>query len=203
MDREERERAISPEAALAELQAGNRRFTEGHPTFGLQSAHRVELASAQYPFAVVLGCSDSRVPVETLFDRPAGDLFVIRLAGNFLDEYGLATLEYGIAILGARLVFVLGHSSCGALTAAVDYLESGHVAPGTIQHLVERLTPIARATRRDRGWVEAAVHENVRATVTEILSTSSIVADAVAQNKLKVVGGTYDLATGLVTPIES
>ena len=193
---------MSPEAALAELEAGNRRFIEGHPTFGLQSAHRVELTAAQYPFAVVLGCSDSRVPVETLFDRPAGDLFVIRLAGNFLDEYGLATLEYGIAILGASLVFVLGHSSCGALTAAVDFLESGRTAPGTIQRLVDRLTPVARATRRERGWVEAAVRENVRATVAEILRTSTIVADAVAQKKLKVVGGTYDLATGRVAPIE-
>ncbi len=202
MDREERERAMSPEAALAELAAGNRRFTEGHPTFGLQSAHRVELASAQYPFAVVLGCSDSRVPVETLFDRPAGDLFVIRVAGNFIDDYGLATLEYGVAVLGARLVFVLGHSSCGALTAAVEFLERGERAPGMIQHLVDRLTPVARATRRDEGWVEAAVDENVRATVAEILDTSAIVADAVTQKKLKVVGGTYDLATGRVTTIE-
>ena len=202
MDREERERAMSPEAALAELAAGNRRFTEGHPTFGLQSAHRVELASAQYPFAVVLGCSDSRVPVETLFDRPAGDLFVIRVAGNFIDDYGLATLEYGVAVLGARLVFVLGHSSCGALTAAVDFLESGECAPGRIQHLVDRLTPVARATRRDEGWVEAAVNENVRATVAEILDTSAIVAEAVARKKIKVVGGTYDLATGRVATIE-
>ncbi len=202
MDREERERAMSPEAALAELAAGNRRFTEGHPTFGLQSAHRVELASAQYPFAVVLGCSDSRVPVETLFDRPAGDLFVIRVAGNFIDDYGLATLEYGVAVLGARLVFVLGHSSCGALTAAVDFLESGERAPGRIQHLVDRLTPVARATRRDEGWVEAAVNENVRATVAEILDTSAIVAEAVARKKIKVVGGTYDLATGRVATIE-
>ena len=202
MDREERQRAMDPEAALAELEAGNRRFTEGHPNFGLQSAHRVELASAQHPFAVVLGCSDSRVPVETLFDRPAGDLFVIRVAGNFIDTYGLATLEYGIAILGAQLVFVLGHSSCGALTAAVDFLGGGESAPGTIQHLVDRLTPVARATRRDEGWIEAAVAENVRVTVAEIRHTSSIVADAIARKKLKVVGGTYDLATGRVTPIE-
>ncbi len=198
MDLEEQARAMTPEAALAELAAGNRRFSEGHPDYGLQSAHRVELASVQYPFAVILGCSDSRVPVETVFDRPAGDLFVIRVAGNFIDEYGLASLEYGVAVLGARLVYVLGHSSCGALTAAVNFLEEGVRAPGTIQCLVDRLTPIARATRREVGWVDAAVRHNVCETVAEILSSSSIVAEAVAAKKLKVVGGTYDLASGRV-----
>jgi len=203
MDLEERARAMTPDWALAELAAGNQRFTEGRPNFGTQSAHRVELASAQYPFAVILGCSDSRVPVETVFDRPAGDLFVIRVAGNFIDEYGLASLEYGVAVLGARLVYVLGHSSCGALTAAVNFLEEGTPAPGTIQRIVDRLTPIARATRRDEGWIDAAVRHNVRETVAEILRTSSVVAEAVAQKKLKVVGGTYDLATGHVDRLEA
>jgi len=198
MDLEERARRMTPETALAELAAGNRRFAEGHPNFGTQTAHRVELASAQYPFAVILGCSDSRVPIESVFDRPAGDLFVIRVAGNFIDDYGLASLEYGVEMLGARLVYVLGHSSCGALTAAVDFLERGESAPGTIQRIVDRLAPIARATRRDKGWIDAAVRHNVSETVAEILRTSSIVAEAVGQEKLKVVGGTYDLATGHV-----
>ena len=189
---------MTPAEALTELIAGNKRFAEDRSICGPQSARRIELASSQHPFAIILGCSDSRVPVETVFDRSPGDLFVIRVAGNFLDEYGLASLEYGVAVLGASLVFVLGHGACGALTAAVQFVKDGARAPGSIQRLVERLAPVARESKRADGWIEAAIERNVQDTIAQISRESPIVATAAAAGKLAVHGGLYDLHSGIV-----
>src|SRR5271155_2604626 len=117
-----RQRPATPDEALARLLEGNRRFVAGTPQAPEPSAERIALASGQHPFAVVLGCSDSRVPIETIFDQRPGDLFVVRIAGNFVNEDGLASIEYAIDVLSSELVVILGHTRCGAVQAAMNYI---------------------------------------------------------------------------------
>jgi carbonic anhydrase len=189
----------TPDEALARLLEGNRRFVDGQPQTAVPSAERVELASAQRPFAVVLGCSDSRVPVETIFDQRPGDLFVIRLAGNIVTTEGLASIEYALEVLGCSLVMVLGHTSCGAVRAAMSLVESGTVFPGHIQLLAEAIAPIARDTRTAEGdWWTAAIECNARAAKLAILRRSPIVRVATARAGLRVAAALYDLHTGIV-----
>jgi len=167
----------------------------------MHTAKRVELANVQEPFAVVLGCSDSRVPVETIFDQEPGNVFVVRLAGNVIDAYTLGSIEYAVAILKASLLLVLGHSSCGAVTAAVDYVKNGARQPGHIQGLVGAIVPAARRTRDGAGdWLARAIAENVRLNMERAIDESSIVAQAVAAGALGIAGAVYDLHTGKVTP---
>lgn len=186
--------------AVARLREGNARYVAGKPTCGPVTARRVALASGQSPFAVVLGCSDSRVPVELVFDREPGDIFVVRVAGNFVDDYGLASIEYAVAALHSpSVVVVLGHSSCGALKAAVSYVEHGTENPGHIQELVRAVAPAVKATRGKPGdWVENAIVENVRLNVHAVVQRSPIVATATAHDAVAVVGAVYDLASGKV-----
>ncbi len=180
--------------AVARLLEGNRRYADGHPTTARSSAHRVELASAQRPFAVVLGCSDSRVPVETIFDQGPGDLFVIRLAGNIVTAEGLGSIEYAIEVLESGLVMVLGHTGCGAVQAAVSVAQTGNAPPGHIALLAEAIAPVAR----DANPVEA----NARASARAIVRRSAIVRAAVTRGGVRVTAATYDLHTGLVTLLE-
>ena len=189
----------TPDEALARLLEGNRRFVEELPQTAVPSAERVELASAQRPFAVVLGCSDSRVPVETIFDQRPGDLFVIRLAGNIVTTEGLASIEYAREVLGCSLVVVLGHTSCGAVQAAMSLVESGTVFPGHIQLLAEAIAPIARDTRAaGNDWWTAAIKCNARAAKLAILRRSQIVRTAAAHGSLRVAAAVYDLHSGMV-----
>ena len=181
------------DAALARLLEGNGRYVEGHPHAARASAHRVELADAQRPFAVVLGCSDSRVPVETIFDQGPGDLFVIRLAGNIVTAEGLASIEYAIEFLGSGLVIVLGHTGCGAVQAAISVAESGAYPPGHIGLLAEAIAP----STRDAHPVEA----NARASARALVGRSSIVRAAVARG-VRVLAAIYDLHTGRVTLLD-
>ena len=191
--------ARTPAEALEQLKNGNQRFIDDRREVGDLSIRRLELAAGQNPFAVVLSCSDSRVPVETVFDQMPGNLFVVRIAGNFLDGNGLGTIEYGVDILKATLVLVMGHTSCGALTAAVDYVRSGTVPPGHIGALVAALAPVAQRTNDGAAdWVDRAVAENVRETVKAIAARSVIVAQAVQKGDTAVAGGVYDLPTGRV-----
>lgn|SRR5579872_195322 len=183
------------------LLEGNARFVSGSPRAQMHTAKRVELANVQEPFAVVLGCSDSRVPVETIFDQEPGNVFVVRLAGNVIDAYTLGSIEYAVAILKASLLLVLGHSSCGAVTAAVDYVKNGARQPGHIQGLVGAIVPAARRTRDGAGdWLARAIAENVRLNMERAIDESSIVAQAVAAGALGIAGAVYDLHTGKVTP---
>ncbi|MGZ3504924.1 MAG: carbonic anhydrase [Vulcanimicrobiaceae bacterium] len=196
--------AISAKDALSELLAGNLRFANGTPVCKPTTARRAELAQGQNPFAIILGCSDSRVPVETIFDHEPGDIFTVRVAGNFADTNGIGSIEYGTAVLKAPLLIVLGHASCGAVKAATEYVKSGTVAPGHIQDLVLALTPAARAARERPGdWLANAVEANVRMTVSALEATPPIIDKAVKDGTLTIAGGVYDLHSGRVRMLSS
>jgi len=188
-----------PDTALARLLEGNRRFAEGRPEVVAATADRIALADAQQPFATILGCSDSRVPVETIFDQGPGDLFVIRVAGNIVTAEGLGSIEYAVEVLGSSLVVVLGHSSCGAVRAAMSFVESGTAFPGHIQLLAEAIAPVAADTRSADGeWWPAAVTCNTRAARLAMLRRSPLLRVAAARNQVRVAAMLYDLRSGAV-----
>jgi carbonic anhydrase len=192
--------AATAEQSLQLLKEGNARFAAGESHHEGYTARRLELVAGQSPFAIVLGCSDSRVPIETVFDQLPGNLFVVRVAGNFLDDNGLASIEYSVAVLGSSLIVVLGHSRCGAVDATLQYLRNGTVQPGHIQRLVTAIEPAAVAVRhKDGDWWDNAVAENVRLNVEAMTASSQIVADAVNAGSIRVVGGVYDLHGGKVS----
>ncbi len=192
-----------PAAALARLLEGNRRFAEGRPQAAAASARRIELADAQQPFAVILGCSDSRVPVETIFDQGPGNLFVIRVAGNIVTTEGLGSIEYAVEILGSSLVVVLGHSNCGAVRAAMSFVESGTAFPGHIQVLAAAIAPIAADTRSTAGeWWPAAVACNARAAHRTMLRRSPLLRVAATRGRLRVAAMLYDLHSGIVDVLD-
>lgn len=187
---------ITPDAALKKLMDGNRRYIQQKRTFPDQSRSRIlELAKGQHPFAIVLGCSDSRVAPEILFDQGLGDLFEIRVAGNVLDDVVLGSIEYAAAELGVPLLVVLGHERCGAVKAALD----GKPVPGHIGSLVAAIKPAVDATKGQPGdaW-DNAVRANVKMSVNKLQALSPILAKAVTAGTLKIVGGRYDLDTGTV-----
>ena len=192
--------AETPEEALRLLTAGNARFVAGESTCGPLTQRRLELIGGQAPYAIVLGCSDSRVPIETIFDQVPGHLFVVRLAGNFVTAEGLGSIEFGVAALRAPLILVLGHQSCGAVDATVRYVRDGTTQPGHIMGLVRAIEPAAKEAKDEAGdWLDNAIRCNVRNAVSSLKEQSPILADAIRGDKLEVVGGVYDLHTGTVT----
>jgi len=191
---------LKPADALERLKAGNARFVAGTPRCEPLIARVAGLANGQSPFGVVLGCSDSRVPVETVFDQEPGNLFVVRVAGNFLNSDGLGSIEFAVEALESRLIVVLGHEGCGAVGAALKYVRDGVEQPGHIQKLVNALVPAVLATRGGAGdWHASAVSENVELTVKAMLARSRIIAGAVERGDVQVVGGIYSIRTGNVT----
>ena len=184
--------------AVVRLAEGNQRFIEERPLAPVPSAERIELASGQTPFATILGCSDSRVPIETIFDEQPGNLFVIRVAGNIVNDDGLASIEYAATILNSMLVVVLGHSGCGAVQTALANVESHTRFPGHMQRLADAIAPAARATRENGGdWWNNAVLENVRLNAAAVVKRSKIIAERVAAGTVRVAGASYDLHSGL------
>jgi carbonic anhydrase len=181
--------------ALAQLMAGNARFVADRATCPPLTARRIELAGGQHPFAVILSCSDSRVPVETVFDQVPGNIFGIRLAGNFVDRGGLGSIEYAVEHLGSPLILVLGHTECGAVTAAFEYDKDSKPLPGSIQFVVDQIAPGIKGA----ATVSAAVAENVRDSMEGIHAQSTIVSSAVKAGKATIAGGVYDLRSGKVT----
>jgi carbonic anhydrase len=193
-------RPASLDDAVARLLEGNRRFVEERPRAPVPSAERVALASGQMPYAVVLGCSDSRVPIETIFDQHPGNLFVVRIAGNIVTDEALGSIEYGIELLQCMLVVVLGHTRCGAVGAALQHVESSTAFPGHIQRLAELIAPAATQTRGNGDdWWEDAVIENVRIGTRQMQERSTIVRDAVMHGMVRAVGAVYDLHSGEVS----
>jgi carbonic anhydrase len=192
--------AISPDAALERLMQGNGRYAANAPKEKDFSAGRAERVAAQYPIAAVLSCSDSRVAPELAFDQGPGDVFVVRVAGNFLNEDGLASLEYAVKFLGVPLLMVLGHTNCGAVGAAVKFVMERAELPGHLPDLVKSIEPavIAAHGRHPGDLVAAAIEENVKLNVHRLDDDAPIVADALAAKKIAAVGGVYDLATGKV-----
>jgi carbonic anhydrase len=188
-----------PAAALALLEAGNARYVAGNPRRAAVTPAELTLDEGQSPFAVVLGCSDSRAPIELIFDQQPGHTFVIRVAGNFLNLDNLASIEFAVEYLRSKLVLVLGHTHCTALTGAVGFARNGARLPGHIHSLVDALAPSVEATRRLEGdWVANAIAHNVERNVGALLEQSNIIAAAAAAGDLRVVGGIYDLRTGRV-----
>jgi carbonic anhydrase len=197
--------SFTPDQALARLTAGNRRFVRGklrHPR--RDGPRRAAVAEGQAPYAVVLGCADSRVPPEVVYDEGLGDLFVVRIAGNTAtDPYVLGSVEYGSAELGAVAVVVLGHESCGAVKAAIDVAQNGTQLPGDIGAFVAPIVPIAAGlipTTPKEELVQAVTLENIRQSVAT-LEQNALLADAIAASKLKVVGGEYRTASGRVMTV--
>ncbi|WP_326557985.1 carbonic anhydrase [Micromonospora sp. NBC_01796] len=193
--------APTPTTALNRLIAGNKRFYKGearHPHQSLKDLH--ELASGQHPFAITLGCADSRVSPEILFDQGLGDLFDNRVAGNIVDDLLLGSIEFAIEEFGVPLIVVVGHERCGAISATVDAIENGGEAPGHIGTIVEALRPVVEPLVGGPGdVVEAAVKANVLAQVQALFDQSEIVREKVHEGALGVVGARYDLDNGKVT----
>jgi carbonic anhydrase len=188
------EPTISAEQALHLLLEGNQRFVAGkleHPN--QTPARRAELAKVQHPFAAVLACSDSRTPPEIIFDRGLGDIFTARVAGNSADQLVIESLDYSVKHLGVRVVMVLGHRRCGAVTAAVESYDNENVGP-----MLKELYPAVRASRGMPGDpVENAVRENVKLVMKKLAASQELSA-MVKSGELKIVGGIYDLDTGTI-----
>jgi len=219
---------IPPAEAISRLKEGNSRFTAGnmqHPhesdderayiaknsyenpggiSLGMTSEQaakrRAELAKSQHPFAIIFSCSDSRVPPEIVFDEGLGDIFSVRVAGNVLNDEGLGSIEYGVDVLGARLIVVLGHQSCGAVDAAMKTVAAKGKAPGHIQSLVTAIKPVVDAT--PKGDLDTTIKANVKHVVDALRSSAPILKAKVDSGDVQVIGGYYTLDTGAVTFLE-
>lgn len=194
---QEKPRPVNPDAALKRMLEGNKRFVQQKNQKPNQTRLRLqETAIAQHPFASMLSCADSRVPVEIIFDQGLGDLFVVRMAGNVVSPTAVGSLEFSASVLGTQLIMVLGHERCGAVTAAVK----GDPLPGRIGTFVEDIRPaVARVKGKAGDPVENAVVANVQYQVELLKGTSVMLAQFIQEGKLKIVGGRYDLDTGEVT----
>ena len=190
--------SISPAEAWQRLAQGNERFVAGnarHPNQGAERRH--DLVSAQHPFAVIFGCSDSRLAAEIIFDVGLGDVFVVRTAGHVLDDSVLGSLEYGVSILGVPLIVVLGHDNCGAVTATKEALETGEMPQRFIRDLVERITPsVLVSLREGRTGINDMVVDHARETAGRLLESSPVIAAAVHDGSTAVVGVAYRLDEG-------
>ncbi len=192
---------VAPAEAVSKLKEGNGRYISGnlqHP--GQTTERRAELAKDQHPFAVILSCSDSRVPPEIVFDQGLGDLFVVRVAGNVIDDHGLGSIEYAVDHLGARLIVVLGHQSCGAVKAAKETIAAKGKAPGHIQSLVTAIKPVVEATAKDD--LDTTVKANVKHVVQALRSSTPILKAKVDSGEVQVIGGYYSLDTGAVSLLD-
>ncbi|MDX2230450.1 MAG: carbonic anhydrase [Leptolyngbyaceae cyanobacterium bins.349] len=187
---------LTPDQALAKLMEGNQRFVARKRLNPHQDAVRLtEVAMGQAPFAAILSCADSRVVPEIAFDQGIGDLFVVRVAGNVATTEDVASEEYAVGVLGSPLLLVLGHERCGAVDAAIK----GGELPGVIESLVLAIRPAVQAAEKEAGdRLTNAVKANVRLQVQR-LQSSSVIASAIQQGKLKVVGAYYDLDTGAIS----
>lgn len=197
------QRPATPAQALRRLAAGNHRFRTGRPRHPRRTPqHLRDLAAGQRPYAIVVGCADSRIPPEILFDEGLGDLFVNRVAGNLVNALLLGSIEYAVHEFDPPLLLVLGHERCGAVTATVDALRHGEDAPGHVQHLVEALRPVVAPVLHEGGdVVERAVRANVRAQAAALYRHSRVLRRRVDAGTLLVVGARYDLDSGTVTRI--
>ncbi|MFI7604950.1 carbonic anhydrase [Micromonospora sp. NPDC049366] len=196
---------LDPEQALAELRAGNQRFVTGVPHHPNQDAgRRAAVASEQHPFAVIVGCADSRLAAEIIFDRGLGDLFVVRTAGHTTGPEVLGSVEYAVTVLGAPLVVVLGHDSCGAVQAARDSVATDSTPPGHLAAVVDAVVPsLRRAAAAGVDDINGIVDIHIAQTVEALLGNSPVLAAEVAAGRCAVVGMSYRLAAGEVREVAS
>jgi carbonic anhydrase len=189
--------SLTPEAALQQLIEGNGRFAEGHMTSFNEdlSVLRAKTVDKQEPFAAVLSCADSRVPVELIFDQSIGRIFVTRVAGNIATAAVIGSLEYGAAVLGTKAIMVLGHADCGAVHAAIG----GEAVPGQISTLYPYIRPAVDQAGPD---LTAAIKANAKIQAGLLRQSSPVLADHIKQHQLKIVAGYYDLSSGKVTLLD-
>lgn len=194
--------AITPAKALEMLKEGNERFVRGDMIERDLMSLVAETATGQYPHAVVLGCIDSRVPPELIFDQGIGDIFTPRIAGNFVNTDILGSMEFATKVAGSKLIVVLGHSSCGAVKGACDHVELGNLTQ-TLSNLMPAVYAVedvvGERNSSNSEFVEDVAHMNVRFTVDNILERSTVMKELVDQGELMVVGAMHDVETGRVT----
>lgn len=198
----ETQTAITPVTALQMLKDGNQRFLDGNPENRDLHKQVQGTTTGQYPYAVVLGCIDSRVPIETIFDQGIGDVFTARVAGNFVNTDMLGSIEYGCKVAGSKLVVVLGHTSCGAVKGACDDVKLGNVTA-----LIEKLKPSVEAVETPAGtdrssankaFVNQVVYKNVELTIKNIHKHSPVLAEMAEDGDIAIIGAVYDITTGKV-----
>lgn len=204
---------IAAEEALERLQAGNSRFVAGQQSESTQSHNirRLLTADRQSPFAIILGCSDSRVPAEIVFDQSLGDLFVIRVAGNIVAPSQIGSVEFAASKFGTPLVVVLGHSQCGAVLATLDFLRdpASEEYPENTRSIVDRIRPAvvdlvdSHAAADPAAVVAAAVRANVLASVDQLKHGSELLKQLIDEGKILIVGAEYSLETGVVEFFQS
>jgi carbonic anhydrase len=193
------ENVLSPEESLKRLMDGNGRYVAGVAKRHDFMAEREALVGGQNPFAGILSCADSRIAPEYAFDTGRGDLFVCRVAGNFLNTDVLASFEYAVAVLNTPLLMVLGHRACGAVEATIKSIRDGTTLPGHLPALVDAIGPAIKDSMSKPGDVlDAAIKANVLANVERLKAATPIISAAVAEKKINVVGGVYNLADGRV-----
>ena len=198
-------RRPTPKAALDMLKKGNADFLAGKPIpIDTNGRRRLQIAKGQEPFAILVSCSDSRVPPEVLFGRGLGELFIVRNAGNTVDTAAMGSIEYAVAELKVPLIVVMGHERCGAVAAALSVVDKNTVFPGSIGRMVEPIVPAVLTARAAGGdWLDASVRANVLRTVTRLRTASEpLLLDPLKAGTLKIVGAYYDLDDGRVTFFE-
>src|SRR5262245_41480090 len=189
--------SVAPAKAISKLKEGNGRYTSGslqHP--GQTTERRTEVAKGQHPFAIIVSCSDSRVPPEIVFDQGLGDLFVLRVAGNVINDESRGSIEYAVEHFGVRLILVLGHQRCGAVEAAKETIAAKGKAPAHIQSLVTAIKPAVESTVK--GDLDATIKANVEYVVNALRSSEPILKPKLDSGDVQVIGD-YSLDTGAVT----
>ena len=193
-------RPASPEEALRLLKEGNARYVANEPVNTDHSLDRAKRSAGQKPFAAVVACSDSRVAPEIIFDQGLGDIFVVRVAGNFINEDGLASLEFGAAALGVQVIVVLGHTACGAVDATIQSIEDRTLPPGHLPSLVEAIRPAVYDVMpgNPADLLSAAIAQNARLNADKASRSGPVLAELKQAGKLVAVPAVYDIATGKV-----
>ena len=198
----EQQKILSPDDVIESLQEGNRRFVANDLTYRDHSAMVRDAATGQYPKAVVLSCLDSRVPVEDVFNKGIGDMFIARIAGNFINEDILGSMEYGCKVSGAKLILVLGHESCGAIKSAIDDVKLGNITA-----MLAKIKPaVAKSqdfsgdkTSKNETYVDYVCRKNVEEAMKNIRERSPILREMAEKGQIKIIGAVYSLKTGEVT----
>ena len=198
---QESQAAMTPAAALERLKEGNLRFASNTAKRRDWSAKVLATAPGQFPFAAVLGCMDSRVPVEVVFDQGIGDVFGVRVAGNVVNDDELGSLEYAVKV-GTKLIVVLGHTGCGAVKGALDGVELGNLT-GLLAKIHPAVAAAGCSDAKDEACVTKVAEKNVRQSVKEIRDRSPYLKKYLDEGKVELVGGMYDVATGKVTFLEN
>lgn len=194
---------ISPAKAIELLKEGNKRFINNLKVNRNLLQQVNETTDGQYPFAVIISCMDSRTSAEVIFDQGLGDIFSIRVAGNVINEDILGSTEFGCKIAGAKVILVLGHTSCGAIKASVDDVDLGHLH--FITHKIQRCIPEAKRqveSNPSKRMIDSVTKENVLLGMQDLRASSSILAEMEHTKKIKIVGGVYDVSNGIVTFLE-